>query len=53
MINAIEPNEFLSMIPTDLLEECKQFRITDKQIMELVSTLNSMRAGIPLKTNVS
>ena len=53
MINAIEPNEFLSMVPASILEECKQFRITDQQIMELVSTLNSMRTGVPLKTNVS
>lgn len=53
MINAIEPSEFLSMIPTDLMEECKQFRITDQKIMELVSALNDMRAGIPLKVNVS
>ena len=53
MINAIEPTEFLSMIPTDLMEECKQFRITDQKIMELASALNDMRAGIPLKVNVS
>ena len=53
MINAIEPTEFLSMIPTDLMKECKQFRITDQKIMELVSALNDMRAGIPLKVNVS
>lgn len=53
MINAIEPTEFLSMIPTDLMKECKQFRITDQKIMELASALNDMRAGIPLKVNVS
>lgn len=53
MINAIEPTEFLSMVPTDLMEECKQFRITDQKIMELASVLNDMRAGIPLKVNVS
>lgn len=53
MINAIEPTEFLSMIPTDLMKECKQFRITDQKIMELASVLNDMRAGIPLKVNVS
>ena len=53
MINAIEPSEFLSMIPTDLMEECKHFHITDQKIMELASALNDMRAGIPLKVNIS
>lgn len=53
MINSIEPTEFLSMVPADLVEECKQFRITDQKIMELASVLNDMRAGIPLKVNVS
>lgn len=53
MINAIEPKEFLSMIPESLMEECKQFRITDNKIMDLAETLNSMRAGVPLTVNVS
>lgn len=53
MINSITPNEFLTMIPDELMEECKKFRITDAQIMSLCDCLNKMRNGISITTNVT
>lgn len=53
MINSIEPKEFLTMLPTYLMEECKQFRITDQQIMDLCQCLNDMRAGNSLTVKVT
>lgn len=53
MINSIEPNEFLTMIPEELMKECKQFRITDQKIMDLCQCLNDMREGNPLSALVT
>lgn len=53
MINAIDPNEFLAMVPQALLDECKHYNIPDRQVIELVNTLNNLRAGIPLSVNVT
>ena len=53
MINSIEPQEFLDMVPASLLEECKHYNIPHRQVMELAKTLNEMRAGIPITVNVT
>ena len=53
MINAIDPNEFLAMVPQALLDECKSYNIPNRQVIELASTLNNLRAGIPLSVNVT
>ena len=53
MINTIEPQEFLDMVPEVLMDECRRYNIPHRQVMELAATLNDLREGIPLKVNVT
>lgn len=47
MINSIDPNEFLTMIPTFMMDELRSHSIDDNTIILVCQFLNDIRAGVP------
>lgn len=53
MITRIPTDEFIDMIPADLLQLCREHNYTDQNLMDICETWGNLRSGISESCNIT